>query len=260
MNIRMLKIIFLLLFSVNCVLLYGENLDFQELRSDHFLIHYAPQALDSIYKIRDDAEYCYRMITQEFGLTQANLWAWENRANIFLAKDRQDYLSKFNCPSWSEACVNYFRRIIYTYPAQENFKSVLLHELTHIIFREYIGFQNLPLWVDEGMATYISSRGSYEEQIFVAATKQLISTNKYIPFSRINNIYSLDGSIDTAVFYNQAFSIIYLLRKRFGSENFAQFLSYLKGGSDIESAIRKAFGGIENIKSLEEVWKRFYLL
>jgi hypothetical protein len=260
MKMRTLKILSLVFLSAFCVLVYGEDLDFKELRSDHFLIYYAPEALGSIYKIRDGAEYCYRMIVQEFGLTQANLWAWENRAKIFIAKDKQDYLNKFNCPPWSAACVNYFRRIIYTYPAQESFKSILSHELTHIIFREYIGFQNLPLWVDEGMAAYISKGGTYEEQTSIATIKQLISKNEYIPFSQINNIYSLDARVDTAIFYNQSFSIIYFLRKRFGRENFSQFLTYLKNGSNINDAIRQAFAGMTDMKSLEEVWKRFYLL
>lgn len=261
LKMKALKSFLLFIFGSFCVFTaYSKDTAFKELRSEHFIINYALESENSVYKIRDDAEYCYRTITQEFGLTQTSLWSFENRAAIFIAKDRQDYLSQFNCPPWSAACVNYFRRIIYTYPSQENFSQMLMHELTHIIFREYIGFGRLPLWVDEGMATYISKRGSLEEQLAVTSIKQLISTNKYIQFSRLNSIYALGTGIDTAVFYEQAFSIIYFLRKRFGREDFAEFLSYLKSGSNIEEAIRRAFSGIGDMNALEEAWKRFYSL
>jgi hypothetical protein len=239
---------------------YAQSGEFKELKSDHFIIKYVAQAQEYIYKIKDDAEYWYRAITQEFGLTQANLWAWENRVNIFVAGNHEDYLNRFNCPPWSSACVDYVRRIIYTYPSQTNFSTVFSHELTHIIFREYIGFSYLPLWIDEGMATYIEHRGSHQENLAVASIKQLIASNKYIPFSKLNNIYSLQADVDTAIFYNEAFSIIYFFMKRFGREDFKEFLGYLRGANSAQEAIRKSFGGIEDMNKLEDAWKTFYRL
>lgn len=239
---------------------YAQMPEFKELRSDHFIIQYFPATETGVYKIKDDAEYFYRKITQEFGLTGGNLWAWENRVKILVAKDRQEYLSNFQCPGWSAACVDYSNRIIYTYPAQDNFSYILSHELTHIIFREYIGYRKLPLWLDEGMATHIEYRGSYQEQTIATLMKQLIKDNKYLDFTGIDSVFSLSENRDTQLFYNQAFSMVYFLIKRFGNEDFSEFLSYLKSGSSVEDALRRAFSGIENIKSFEEAWKKFYLL
>jgi hypothetical protein len=240
--------------------LYTHGAEFKELRSDHFIINYTQESEDYIYKIKEDAEYLYRKITEEFGLVRNRLWTWENRAKIIIAKDRDEYLNSFKCSSWSGACVDYHNRIIYTYPSQENFSFILSHELTHIIFREYIGYGKLPLWLDEGMATYIEYSNSFQARLIVSLIKQLISENKYISFAQINNIYSLSGGQDVELFYNQSFSMVYFLIGRFGRGCFSEFLSYLKEGSSLEDSLRKAFGGIENIQSFEEHWKKFYLI
>ena len=43
----------------------------------------------------------------------------------------------------------------------KNFENVLTHELTHIIFREYVGFGwNVPLWLDEGVAMFMEKKKS----------------------------------------------------------------------------------------------------
>ncbi|MEI8349706.1 MAG: peptidase MA family metallohydrolase [Candidatus Omnitrophota bacterium] len=238
----------------------AQTKEYKELRSDHFVILYAPQAETIVYKIKDDAEYFYRKIVQEFGLTRAALWAWSNRAQIVIAKDKETYVRAFGCPEWSGACVDYYNRIMYTFPGQENFSRILSHELTHIIFREYVGYNRLPLWLDEGMAQYIEYRDSLNEQSAVSLMKQLIPGNRYLKFSDINGIYTLGNNTDVGLFYAQAFCMVYFLIKRFSREDFSEFLSYLKDGNSLDDALRKSFNGIDGMAQFEESWRRFYLL
>jgi hypothetical protein len=230
------------------------------MRSEHFIINYSQGSEGAVYKIKDDAEYYYRSITQEFGFVRDKLWSWDNRARIIIAKDKEAYLKEFKCPSWSGACVDYYNKVIYTYPFQSGFSSVLLHELTHIIFREYIGYNKLPLWLDEGMAQYMEFRGSSRPKILVSLTKKLIEENKYIKFSQINNIYMLAEKDDPRLFYAQAFSMVYFLKERYGNDNFAMFLSYLRSNNNILDALRRAYRNMENIDKFEFEWKRFYSL
>jgi len=230
----------------------------KELRSEHFVINYAPEAEGSVYKVKDDAEYFYRKITQEFGLVREKLWSWDDRTKILIAKNKEEYLKNFSCPSWSSACVDYRNRIIYTYPMQEGFSSILMHELTHIIFREYIGYNRMPLWLDEGMATYIEYRDTAQCSMLVASIKKVIEENKYIKFKDIGSTYSIASGSDTPLFYAQAFSMVYFLKERFGRDDFSEFLSYLRSGSSLDEALRKAFQIIENTESFESNWKRFY--
>lgn len=251
-------VLFIFLFSI--IQISGRAQTVKELRSEHFIISYAPEAEDCVYKVKDDAEYFYRKITQEFGLIREKLWSWDERTRIFIAKDKEEYLKKYSCPAWSGACVNYQSRMIYTYPMQQDFSSVLLHELTHIIFREYIGYNKMPLWLDEGMATYIEYRDNAQCNMLVASIKKTIEDGKYIKFKDISNTYSITSGSDTALFYTQSFSMVYFLKKRFGNDDFAEFLSYLRSGNSLDEALRKAFRVIENTDSFESNWKRFYLM
>ncbi|MFA5271854.1 MAG: hypothetical protein WC412_05920 [Candidatus Omnitrophota bacterium] len=254
----MKKIILVCLIALSPLSLRAEK--FKEMRSEHFMINYAEGTEDAVYKVKDDAEYYYRSITQEFGFVRDKLWSWDNRAKIIIAKDKDAYLEEFKCPSWSGACVDYYNKIIYTYPFQGGFSSVLLHELTHIIFREYIGYNKFPLWLDEGMAQYMEYRGSSQLTLIKSSIKKLIEEGKYIKFSQIGNIYSLSQKDDPRLFYSQAFSMVYFLKERFGNGNFAQFLSYLRSNNNIEEALRRAFRVLDNTERFEAEWKRFYSL
>lgn len=228
------------------------------MRSEHFIINYAEGTEDAVYKVKDDAEYYYRSITQEFGFVRDKLWSWDNRAKIVIAKDKSTYLKEFNCPPWSGACVDYYNKVIYTYPFQSGFSLVLLHELTHIIFREYIGYNKLPLWLDEGMAQYMQYRDSSQTGLIASSIKKLIEEKKYIKFSQMNNIYSLSEKDDPSIFYSQAFSMVSFLEERFGNGNFAQFLSYLRSNNNIADALRRAFRVLSDTERFEAEWKRFY--
>lgn len=254
MNLRAITLnLFFIVFSIS-----GYAQTTKELRSEHFIITYAPEAEDCVYKVKDDAEYFYRKITQEFGLVRDKLWSWDDRTRILIAKNKEEFLKNFSCPSWSSACVDYRNRVIYTYPLQADFSSILLHELTHIIFREYIGYNRLPLWLDEGMATYIEYRDTMQSQMLVASIKKVIEQNKYIKFSAINGTYSIASGSDTSLFYVQSFSMVYFLKERFGRDDFYEFISYLRSGNSLDESLRKAFRIIENTESFESNWKRFY--
>ena len=243
---------------------YAQSADFKELRSDHFIISYHKD-VDNAYvlQIKNIAEDFYRIITQEFNLIRDALWLWENRAKIFIAKDKTSYAKEFQCTEWSAACVNYKQKIIYTYPNQDNFKSILAHELAHIIFHEYIVRGNSPLWLDEGIATYIENKyenGSYERAI--PFLKDKIRKSEYIKFSDLNTISydDLRGSPSSEVsfFYLESFSIVNLMMKRYGKYNFSRFLTYFKSGDRIEAALLRAFYDAKNLGEVEKKWKTFY--
>lgn len=253
-----IKIFFLSFFIILSSSVYA--LQFKEERSHHFIIKYDPEVSKSyVYKLEKEAEYLYRKITQEFYLSRSKLWMWGNRAKIYVAKDKEDYLKDFNCQSWSLACVNYRDKIIYTFSLQRNFDSILTHELTHIIFREYIGKAQMPLWLDEGMATYMQYKDTREKKVIISFIKKMIKEGTYIDFSKMQNISSLDSNTSNVeLFYYQSFSMIYFLIDRFGRSKFSEFLMYLREGKKFDQAFAKAFRAIDNMQDFERLWKKFY--
>jgi len=244
---------------------FGAEADFKSLCSEHFLINYQPGvSQDYVYSIKDVAEKYYRIITQEFNFIRDELWLWENRAKVFIADNKENYLTQFRCSSWSGACVNYLAKIIYTYPDQERFNPIFIHELTHIILHEYLKKNSLDSWLDEGVACYIEDKYGRElYQTRMRQLKQLIKNNQYIPFKELlaANTASLDGNSANyaGLFYIESFSIINFFVKQYGRNNFSRFLSYLKHGDSIKTAMAKAFSGLNNIEEMEGQWAKFYL-
>ncbi|MEI8349704.1 MAG: hypothetical protein WCI77_06080 [Candidatus Omnitrophota bacterium] len=241
-----------------------EASDQKELRSDHFVI-ISPRELDEsyVYTVKDMAEDFYKSVTQEFRLVRDTLWLWDNRAKIIIAKDKNDYLASFPCSEWSGACVDYRQKTIYTYPHQDNFSSLLRHELVHIIFREYVGEGKLPLWFDEGVAMYVDAKhggSSYEAEL--STLKTTIEHNQYIPFSELYQMgpATLDGKpkeyVD--VFYLQSYSIIHFLIKKGSGDNFYNVLYFLRQGCGFDEALSKSYSSINGREELETQWKQFY--
>lgn len=238
--------------------------DLIELRTDHFIIQYHPSIEhEYVRKVKNMCEDLYRRITQEFKLVRDDLWLWENRAKVFIAKNRDDYLNRFECPPWSSACVNYHGKLIYTYPDQKNTSSMFAHELAHIIFREYVGWGKLPLWLDEAIAMYIEDKydaGSYRNQLDFLS--RLISQDGHIELRELSEVSALElqGKTEDYVkrFYLESFSIVNFLIKRYGRDRFSRFLFFLRTGSDFDSALFKGFYPLKNMSDLEKQWKKFY--
>lgn len=253
----------ILLFSLLLCPVPASGADIKELYSDHFII-ISDKSIDQeyLYKIKDMAEKYYKVVTQEFNFIRNDPWLWRNRARIFVAKDKEEYAAKYNCPSWSNACVDYQGKRIFTYPQQENFSSTLSHELTHIIFREYIGKEQLPLWLDEGMAVYVASKYKKDKSDkSFAFLKQKIRKGSYIKFSELNSITLAQlktkpkDYIDT--FYLESFSIIEFLVRKWSRYNLSNFFKFLKDGYSVADSFRKSYD-IKTLDELEKKWIRFY--
>jgi hypothetical protein len=254
----------ILVFNAFLFSLLAASGDIKELRSDHFVI-FSHRDINEAYitKVKDLAETYYRTITQEFKLIRDKLWLWDNRAKIFIARDRGDYLRRYSCPNWSDACVNYKAKIIYTYPHQARFAPILAHELTHIIFREYIGGGKLPLWLEEGIALYIEDKyGERNALLDPDIIRKAIEDKTYIPFAKLS--YTTTASLGTQsqgyinLFYAESFSMVAFLTEKGSRDNFYNLLHFLRNGNNINDALAKSFISMKNMDDFQRQWIKFY--
>ncbi|MCK4916763.1 MAG: hypothetical protein KAS51_00900 [Candidatus Omnitrophica bacterium] len=244
---------------------YDKDKDSKQLRSSHFVINYHKDVdYSHVNKIKNTAEKYYTIITQEFNLIRDEFWSWENRAKIFIAKDRDDYKTRFECPPWSGACVDYINKKIYTFPNHQQFESILIHELTHIIFREYVGTGQLPLWLDEGTACYVEdkyAKTKYKNSLF--ELKKRLKNDKYIKLTDLSNITGTNlksyPDEDVRFFYLESFSIVNFIITKYGKRKFYNLKQALKKGYSFEEALAKKFYYLKDLDGLEKAWKKFYL-
>lgn len=240
-----------------CSLLYGNDAAFETLKSDHFIVRYRCDT-QFAEQVRERAEQYYETIAADLDMDRfSGFWTWENRCTIVLFASREDYMQQTGQQQWAGGHVDYAKKIIFCYPWAEGFMTTLLpHELTHIILREYIkDNRHVPLWVDEGLA-------QFEEQSPALEQYQLMRTiaknGSSIPFAEIQRIDSLAHGVDTefaALFYAQSRSMITFLIDRYGRQRFGEFMRQLRLGKSIGEALRFAYSAyFESMQDFEHAW------
>ena len=254
---RILGGILFLFFLCECG--YCEKAQWQhESRSTHFIVYYNTTPESFIDRLKNKAEEYYDIIADDLGFRRYNFWLWDNRAKIFIYDSMQEFQAGARQPGWAAGAVQTKEKVLHTYPEERNFfESILPHELGHIIFREFVGFDNpaVTFWLDEGVASYQESvRRKYAPQILSEAVKK----KNFIPLSRLSaiNPQSLIDPQDANLYYAEALGVVYYLIKEFGEDNFVFFCQELRDKKNIDSALRYAYP-FKNIEELGKSWEKY---
>lgn len=247
-------LILMLLISLSTALTAGE---WSVSKSAHFLVRYNNAPENFIKKLIDEAEGYYNSIVSELGFSRYEFWLWDNRTTVYVYDDAENYRSATGQPGWSGGAAVAKEKIIYTYPSDKDFfGSILPHELGHIIFREFVGFDNtaIPLWLEEGVA-------SYQEKLKYSAADSLVrdafNNGSFIPLGEISvfNLSAADSHTAT-LFYCESFSLVKFLLQKFGKDNFTHFCRKLRDKKELESALNLAYP-FSNPEELQEAWKQY---
>lgn len=250
----------ILLFSILILFSNSYALDdnWHTSKSTHFILYYKDVPDNFIDEVIKRSEDYYNRITDDLGFTRYNFWLWDERAKIYIYQDIEEYVSDTGQPAWSAGCVSIKDKIIKTYPLASGFFDTLLpHELGHIIFREFVGFnnRNIPLWLDEGVASYQEKTKRFAARGYV---RKALRENKFIPLDKlsyINPANILDkGTVD--IFYSESVNLIDYLINRFGKDNFVDFCRDLRDGKTIEQAISHIYS-FRNLNELNNAWVRY---
>ncbi|MBE0616374.1 MAG: hypothetical protein IH608_00420 [Proteobacteria bacterium] len=234
--------------------------------SDHFQVFRRGDG-DPVFaaQVSRAAERLYSWIQVDLGLDRVvkrhhlALWLWEGRCSIYLHRDRHEYLQATGAPLWSGGFVRYRERVIHSYADADSFlSSTLPHELAHILFREFVGYDNpvVPRWLDEGVAQYVEHRDSGTEW---SEVREMAARGRYLPFASLNRLHPGPDGSSARIFYGQAASLVHFLIQEYGAGRFVDFCSNLRDGYPVERALSFATGGsLGSMEELEAVWRRFY--
>jgi len=225
-------------------------------KSQHFIIYYQEVPADFVNELISKAEEYYNGILEELGFRRFDFWSWDNRAKIYLYNNSADYLKDTNSLAWSGAQVSIKRRIIKTFVGQQNFfDSILPHEMTHMIFREFVGLKtDLPLWIDEGVAC---SQEKNNLAVRMNAAKVLVKNNTYLEFKNLFEVYSAT-LIVADIFYSQAASVITFLLNKYDKELFLDFSRKVRDGLPWKKALLDSYR-FSSAEEMQTAWKEFML-
>lgn len=213
--------------------------------------------MEFINKVIDNCERYYEKIADSLGFRRFNFWLWENRAKLYIYDGAKEYQAATGEPSWSLGSVRPNDKVINTFvDAPYFFDTILPHEMGHIIFREFVGFKNqaIPLWLDEGVATY------QEKERYALARKIVKSALEKGIFMNLEGLYNFNprqsSTEAVGVFYSEAVSIVDFLIKEYGSDRFVLFCQYLRDKKDLPKALIASYP-LRSIQELEEEWIKF---
>jgi hypothetical protein len=233
--------------------------DWQEIKGQHIIVYYV-QDKALAEKVAQRAEDLYSKIAEDLGYTKRDkFWTWQNRAKIYIYPSRDAFNSGTGSPAWAGGKAVGKKREISTFSGYEDFlESVLPHELTHLMFRDFIGFEgDIPLWLNEGVA-------QWEEKANRDATDplmlSLLKQNRLIPFDELTRIDSRNLERDgrVAEFYAQAGSLVGFLIRRHGSDGFRRLCGQIRDGKTVDDALGFAYPEtIRNMKELEQTWRKY---
>ena len=226
-------------------------------KSQHFIIYYQDAPVGFISELIYKAEDYYNSIVDELGYYRFDFWSWDNRAKIFLYRNSDEFHKETDRASWSGAIVSVGNRTIKSFIGQVGFfDSILPHEMTHIIFREFVGGKVvLPLCIDEGVAcsqekSYLAGR--------MQIAKNLVLHNNYLKFDNFFEIYKLGPEIQPQLFYAQSASIVIFLIRQYGKEGFLDFSRKLRDGLPWQKALLSVYR-FANLDEMEASWRAFIL-
>lgn len=246
----------------------SENM--RERKSMHFMIYHDKSvSREFIDKLIAKAEDSYRAIARDLNFFRDEPWVFDRRAKIFVFEDQAKYLEKTGMPNWSYGAANMVDKEVYTFDgAWKIFKYTLVHELTHLIFKEFIGDRGrIPLWLNEGAAMYMehkAHRGRLADKVKSSLAKDYIPMDELLNmrFSDIEHVSNPEGSLQgndyVSVFYLQSFSLVNFLIEKYSKFKFSIFCKEISKGTDPQEALFRAYNSLRHYENLETQWRRFY--
>ncbi|HBR15351.1 MAG TPA: hypothetical protein DD723_07400 [Candidatus Omnitrophica bacterium] len=232
--------------------------EWKEYKRQHFIVYYKAAPQDFVQSVEQAAEEYYSEITTNLGFTRYKSWSWDERARIYIYDNSDDYVNAGQQAGWSHGAASPTDKVIRTFPmAHGFFDSILPHELGHIIFREFIGFNTvIPLWFEEGIAMYQEKAKRWGAH---QAVKEAMKEKKFMPLNDLTHV-RLDSRTHTDLvnlFYAESASIVYFLMTEFGQYRFVRFCERLKKGYGFESALAYVYVRFKTIESLNKEWERY---
>ena len=136
--------------------------------------------------------------------------------------------------------------------------ALLPHEMTHLIFRDYVGFTGeIPLWLDEGVAQWMEPR---KRELVKTAVARIAQQGKLLSVAQMMSldIRTNEDSGFVEAYYVQAVSLISFLVTKYGPTKFANFCRQLRDGKSVEEALIFAYPtSVRSLEELEGKWVQY---
>ena len=226
-----------------------------------FVYHYFHDFIATPVSV--EAEFYYRVVAKDLDKDTSH---WERKAHIFIFEEPADwkaFQTKANLDPWTGGIHQGGSLFIQRDPAQKFKGNTLGHETAHLVVDRFFG-SNVPLWLNEGYAEYISrvayssynrARG-YESHPRTDA----LTAGSFIPLDRLNNLLTYPVDVrEVLAFYTESEKLVRFLNAA-DKARFHALFTALSQGILFENALHGAYGSLYPTPHLlEEAFKPYAL-
>ncbi len=223
------------------------DLDLRERTFAHFTILRTPEvSVSSVSNLNHDLERARRQIGRDLDLMP------ERRFTVILYR-RPQYRRVVQAPIWSGGVFDGKIHI----PLREDDnppyqQRTLYHEYSHALIHEFAR-NNIPLWFNEGFATYQEYRqsdGYYRYQRLPANPP----AQHLLKFQDLSSMFKdTENREKTRLAYEYSYSIMEFLEERFGVSSFKRILQETRRTSTFKDAVENELN--RSIESLQYSWE-----
>ena len=123
--------------------------------------------------------------------------------------------------------------IIYT---SDNFIGTTKHEFTHLLVGDAAGraYNRVPLWLNEGLAEYANTDGSYQSYL-----QSAIQNGDLLPLWQRETFSGTPR--DMMIGYGQGESVVQFMIDEYGTQKMALLMANIPSSYDIDSALESSY-------------------
>lgn len=234
-----------------CVNVSANNVDLYSIKNNRVTFHF--ESADSLYikslfaPVSDEV----KNLSLFYGIQPAN------DINIFFPKTDKMF-TRFTggrLPEWSGAVAFTDKKIIVVKPLFYKNKQqtiiTIVHELSHVYLAEISDQSKIPLWMNEGLAAYLSKKSiNWNDGLILA---NAIAANNILSLSRIDSLLELNTASANLAYIEAQTAVEYLIQQ-VGKQKFRDLLTGLSDNSDINNLFLEIMGN--DLEDFEYYWYR----
>ncbi len=224
----------------------------QENSSLHFKVK--AYGADTALSVSSMAEAAYVRIMTDTGLSS---FLPRGLYQIVVYGTQDEYRKKTGQPDWSGGVA--VGNAIYTF-LSPRLEAVLSHEMTHLIWFEYMGHVNPDYrWVNEGLAVYQENKaqGLRGQGDLFSVLRGNLRSQPMTMEQMIHLVPATERAYEVNLWYAQSESLVRFMLERGGRIGFSQFLGALRYDKNLDQAVAEGFpGSWRTLAELEGDWKR----
>jgi len=221
--------------------------EWKHTETKHFVIHYFSSSIAAPVSV--EAEFYYRYIMNDLGNAEPateGVASSVGKTHMYLFESRQDWVEFRTAAlleSWTGAVHIDGALFVPRYPEFKWKGNALGHEISHLLVSRVVG-TGLPLWLKEGYAEDVSSRGNsafYRARGYASTPRELIPPS-WMPLARLTTLQDYPPEAEVSTFYRESRALTAFLSSDGKKTQFLKFFREMGQGTDVATALDMAYG------------------